>query len=156
MIDMIRIRLLLCLAIFAFSDLAAQKEKSKSPYADIDFSAMKLRNVGPAFTSGRIADIAIHPNNDNVWYVAIGSGGVWKTENAGVTWKPIFDKQASYSTGCITIDASDPSIIWVGTGENVGGRHLYFFGAISHGYIRVSLDGKATAGQRDIQSANAA
>ncbi|MEM6376657.1 MAG: glycosyl hydrolase, partial [Bacteroidota bacterium] len=93
---------------------------------DIDISALKLRNVGPAFSSGRIADIAIHPNNDNVWYVAVGSGGVWKTENAGTTWKPLFDRQASYSTGCITIDANDPSIIWVGTGENVGGRHVGF------------------------------
>ncbi len=90
------------------------------------FSGLKLRNVGPAFTSGRIADIAIHPNNENVWYVAVGSGGVWKTTNSGTTWKPIFDRQTSYSIGSIAIDPSNPHTIWVGTGENVGGRHVAF------------------------------
>lgn len=90
------------------------------------FSGLKLRNVGPAFTSGRIADIAIHPDNENVWYVAVGSGGVWKTSNSGTTWKPIFDGQKSYSIGAITIDPSNTHTIWVGTGENVGGRHVAF------------------------------
>lgn len=90
------------------------------------FSGLKLRNVGPAFTSGRIADIAIHPDNENVWYVAVGSGGVWKTINSGTTWKPIFDSQKSYSIGAITIDPSNTHTIWVGTGENVGGRHVAF------------------------------
>jgi photosystem II stability/assembly factor-like uncharacterized protein len=90
------------------------------------FSGLKLRNIGPAFTSGRIADIAIHPENENVWYVAVGSGGVWKTTNSGTTWKPIFDGQSSYSIGAITIDPANPHTIWVGTGENVGGRHVAF------------------------------
>lgn len=93
---------------------------------DATFKGLKLRNIGPAFTSGRIADIAIHPDNENVWYVAVGSGGVWKTTNAATTWKPIFDKQSSYSIGCITIDPGNPHTIWVGTGENVGGRHVAF------------------------------
>jgi len=91
-----------------------------------NYNALKLRNIGPAFTSGRIADIAIHPNNPNTWYVAVGSGGVWKTHNAGVTWNPIFDGESSYSIGSVTIDPNNPHIIWVGTGENVGGRHVGF------------------------------
>ncbi len=94
--------------------------------SDISISALRLRNVGPAFLSGRIADIAIHPDNDNVWYVATGSSGVWKTENSGTTYKPIFDNESTYSTGCVTIDPNDPSIIWLGTGENVGGRHVAY------------------------------
>lgn len=93
---------------------------------DRTFSGLKLRNVGPAFTSGRIADIAIHPDNENVWYVAVGSGGVWKTTNSGTTWKPIFDSQKSFSIGSIAIDPNNPHTIWVGTGENVGGRHVAF------------------------------
>ena len=104
-----------------------QKRKSKkSEKKTLPLEAFKFRNVGPAFLSGRIADIVFHPNNDNVWYVAVGSGGVWKTENAGTTWTPLFDSQKSYSTGCITLDPQNPSTVWVGTGENVGGRHVAY------------------------------
>ncbi len=90
----------------------------------LSLAGLQLRNVGPAFLSGRIADIALHPEDPSIWYVAVGSGGVWKTDNAGTTWTPLFDKEASYSIGCLTIDPNNPSTIWVGTGENVGGRHV--------------------------------
>ena len=96
----------------------------ESLVAETDFSSLKLRNVGPAFTSGRIADIAVHPEDDNVWYIGVGSGGVWKTVNAGTTWESLFDGQSSYSVGSLTIDPNNPHVIWVGTGENVGGRHV--------------------------------
>lgn len=102
------------------------------------FKGLTFRNIGPALTSGRIADIAIHPENESVWYVAVGSGGVWKTENAATTWKPIFDKQSSYSIGCITIDPNNPHRIYVGTGENVGGRHVGF----GDGIYKSEDDGK--------------
>ena len=110
---------MLCLLTFSIS--ASAQEKKKNP-----FNGLKFRNIGPAMTSGRIADIAIHPENEHVWYVAVGSGGVWKTTNAGTTWKSIFDNEKVYSTGCITIDPNNPSTIWLGTGENVGGRHAGF------------------------------
>ena len=84
-------------------------EEEKSVMTESTFSGIKLRSVGPAFASGRIADIAIHPEDENMWYVAVGSGGVWKTTNSGMTWKPIFDDQSVYSTGCITIDPSNHS-----------------------------------------------
>ena len=87
-------------------------------------TGMPLRNVGPAFVAGRIADIAIDPKDEHTWYVAVGSGGLWKTENSGVTWDPIFDDYASYSTGAVTIDPGNNARIWLGTGENVGGRHV--------------------------------
>ncbi len=88
------------------------------------FAGLKFRSIGPAFMSGRIADVAIHPQNNNIWYVAVGSGGVWKTVNSGTTWTPVFDSQKSYSIGCIAIDPSNPNTVWAGTGENVGGRHV--------------------------------
>jgi len=112
-----------CMMLFLLTSsitLHAQ-EKSKNP-----FSGLKFRNIGPAMTSGRIADIAIHPENENVWYVAVGSGGIWKTANAGTTWKALFDNEKVYSMGCITIDPNNPHTIWAGSGENVGGRHAGF------------------------------
>lgn len=85
---------------------------------------LALRAIGPALMGGRIADIAVHPTKPHSWYVAAGSGGVWKTTNAGTTWQPIFDDQPSYSIGCVTLDPTNPEIVWVGTGENVSGRHV--------------------------------
>ena len=113
---------------FSFNNVDAQrKKKSNKPVKNkLSLDAFSFRNVGPAFLSGRISDIVTHPDNESVWYVATGSGGVWKTENAGTTWKPIFDDQVSYSTGCITLDPSNPEIVWLGTGENVGGRHVAY------------------------------
>ena len=87
-------------------------------------SGLRLRGIGPALMSGRISDIAIHPRDQSTWYVAVGSGGVWKTENAGTTWTPVFDGEGSYSIGCVTVDPRHPEVVWVGTGENVSGRHV--------------------------------
>ena len=126
---------IICLILLVFEStqmLFSQNIDSKT------FNGLKFRNIGPALTSGRIADIAIHPEDESVWYVAVGSGGVWKTENAATTWKPIFDRQASYSIGCITIDPTNPHRIYVGSGENVGGRHVGF----GDGVYRSDDDGR--------------
>ncbi len=119
------ISLLLVCQLLYTTALLAQKDKVQSTLPDAALlSGMKFRNIGPALMSGRIADIAIHPVNQNTWYVAVGSGGVWKTENSGTTWQPVFEGQTSYSVGCLTIDPGNPERIWVGAGENVGGRHV--------------------------------
>ncbi len=102
------------------------QDENFDPQSSSALSAFKWRSIGPAFASGRIADIAVHPNHEHTWYVATGSGGVWKTVNSGVTWLPIFDNQKVYSTGCITIDPHNTHRVWLGTGENVGGRHAAF------------------------------
>lgn len=104
----------------------AQENDTTQWFSGSNFSGLKLRNIGPAFMSGRIADIAVHPVNHNIWYVAVGSGGVWKTVNSGTTWEPLFDGQKVYSIGCITLDPQNPNTVWVGTGENIGGRHVGF------------------------------
>jgi photosystem II stability/assembly factor-like uncharacterized protein/exonuclease VII small subunit len=108
-----------------FAEDNAKTDKDKKENSSI-YSGLKFRSIGPALMSGRISDIVIHPENENVWYVTAGSGGVWKTENSGTTWKSIFDGQKSYSIGCISLDPQNPNIIWVGTGENVGGRHVAY------------------------------
>jgi len=87
-------------------------------------SKLSFRSLGPAFMSGRIGDIAVDPTNRSTWYVAACSGGVWKTTNAGVTWRPIFDGYGSYSIGCLAIDPNDRFTIWVGTGENNSQRSV--------------------------------
>jgi len=116
----------LLMTMLLFSIQVNSKEKSKSKLTDETFAGIKLRNIGPALMSGRISDIALHPTKRNTWYVGVGSGGVWKTENAGTTWKPIFDKQKVYSIGSVTLDPSNANTIWVGSGENTGGRHNSF------------------------------
>ena len=88
--------------------------------------ASKLRGIGPALTSGRVSDIAVDPRDKNTWYVAVASGGVWKTTNAGTTWEPIFDGEGSYSIGCVTIDPNDSLTVWVGTGENNSQRSVAY------------------------------
>lgn len=103
----------------------AQNEEAPEPgFNETTFAGLEFRSIGPALMSGRIADIAIDPTNPSTWYVGVGSGGVWKTENGGTTWAPVFDDEDTYSIGCITLDPHNPGTIWVGTGENVSGRHV--------------------------------
>ena len=129
----------LCLlAIFiCASSLSAQRSKKKKTepekteekkhYLDtVSFSGLKFRNIGPAITSGRIADFAVNPKNSNEYYVATASGGVWKTVNAGTTYQPLFDSQGSYSIGVVTMDPNNPNVIWVGTGENNNQRSVAY------------------------------
>ncbi|MEZ6094204.1 MAG: hypothetical protein R3C03_08180 [Pirellulaceae bacterium] len=87
-------------------------------------SPLKFRNLGPAFMSGRIGDVAVDPVDRSIWYVAACSGGVWKTTNAGVTFSPIFDSYGSYSIGCVAVDPHDRFTVWVGTGENNSQRSV--------------------------------
>ncbi len=80
-------------------------------------SSFRLRAVGPALMSGRVSAIAVHPQLKHTWYVGVASGGVWKTENAGITFTPVFQNEASYSVGSVVVDPAQPNTIWVGTGE---------------------------------------
>lgn len=103
----------------------AEEEKAKEWNSSL-LSGLKFRLIGPAITSGRITDIAVHPANKAVWYVTVASGGVWKTANAGTTWEPVFDSEKSYSIGCVTIDPHNPHTIWIGTGENNSQRSVSY------------------------------
>ena len=66
---------------------------------------VNFRMIGPATTSGRIVDIAVNPINSSEYYLAAAYGGVWKTSNAGITYKPIFDNYGTQSIGCLAIDS---------------------------------------------------
>ncbi len=90
----------------------------------VGLGGLSFREIGPALTSGRIADIAVNPNDYSEYYVGVASGGLWKTTNHGTTFKPIFDSQKSYSIGCISIDPKNTNVVWVGSGENNNQRSV--------------------------------
>ncbi len=104
----------------ADADEAASKAGSPAER----WSGLTLRGIGPAVTSGRIVDIAVDPTDKKRWFLAVASGGVWKTENGGIAFTPVFDGEGSYSIGCVTIDPRNPHVVWVGTGENNAQRSV--------------------------------
>lgn len=94
------------------------KESSK-------FKHMKWRAAGPEQQGGRIETIACHPDDPYTIYVGAGSGGLWKSENHGTTWTPIFDDQPTFAMGSLAIAPSDPDVLWLGTGEVLMARSSY-------------------------------
>ena len=130
--------LLICALMVCALPLEAQKNKKKKGEEEVEqteeksmlsktsISGLKFRELGPALTSGRISDFAMHPDNPKVYYVATSAGGVWKTVNAGTTFEPLFDSQGSYSTGCVTLDPNNPNVVWVGSGENNNQRSVSY------------------------------
>ncbi|MBU8871271.1 MAG: hypothetical protein KOO60_10455 [Gemmatimonadales bacterium] len=123
-------RTLVCLLMFLISytllPAGIPAEEDPGPWQGEDFSGLAFRAIGPGIASGRIADFAIDPRNPFHYYVGVSSGGVWETKNAGVTFDPIFDDEASYSIGCLAISPSDPDQIWVGSGENNSQRSVAY------------------------------
>ncbi len=107
-------------------DKKGKKDEKKELLSSGTFSGLSLRGIGPALTSGRIIDLAVDPKKPTTYFVAVASGGVWKTTNGGTTFNPVFDGQASYSIGCITIDPNNPLVVWVGTGENNSQRSVAY------------------------------
>ncbi|MDH5366611.1 MAG: glycosyl hydrolase [Cyclobacteriaceae bacterium] len=98
-----------------------------------------VRNVGPVVQGGRVTDIAVNPNNSKEYYVAYASGGVFKTVNNGITFDPVFEDQDALGIGDIALAPSDPTIIYVGTGEKNSSRSSY-----AGSGVYKSTDGGAT------------
>src|SRR5437763_6120421 len=82
------------------------------------FRSLHWRSIGP-FRGGRTRAVAGVPSQSNVFYIAHVNGGVWKTDDYGRTWMPIFDDQPTGSVGCIAVAPSDPTIVYVGSGEGL-------------------------------------
>ena len=107
------------ISLFLLTSTAIAQDKSETDsLKNISLSGLSFRGIGPAVTGGRVIGIAVNPFNHSEFYIASGNGGLWKTENNGITFKSIFDGQKSYSIGSVAIDPTNPNIIWVGTGEN--------------------------------------
>src|SRR5437899_11650225 len=77
---------------------------------------LEFRGIGPALATGRIQDVQIDPKNPSVWYVASAFGGLWKTTNRGITFKPIFEEGGSFTLCCVAVDPKYSNIIWLATG----------------------------------------
>ena len=102
------------------------ENKPKDPMSPPTFNGLKLRAIGPAFTSGRVIGFAVDPTNPAHYFAAAASGGVWKTVNNGTTWVPVFDNEGAYSIGAIVLDPKNPLTVWVGTGENNSQRSVSY------------------------------
>jgi photosystem II stability/assembly factor-like uncharacterized protein len=112
-------------AIAAVSTALPNGQQPSRPTAEI-LAGLELRSIGPALVTGRIQDIEIDPRNPSVWYVASAFGGLWKTENRGITFTPIFDKGGSFTLCCVVVDPRDSNVVWLGTGENKSQRSAHF------------------------------
>ena len=113
-------------SVMLTTTVSAQKSKKAAPVVaapttkvDINkvFKNWKPRNVGPASMSGRVTSIDVEVANPNNIWIGAASGGVWKTNNSGVSWTPVFDEQPILNIGAVAMQQSNPSVVWVGTGE---------------------------------------
>ncbi len=132
----------------AFADKDKEKkEKDKKDAArqvtdtlrGIDLAGLSFRSIGPALTSGRIADFAVNPCNHSEYYVAVASGHIWKTVNSGNTFEPVFDNYGAYAIGCLAMDPVNHNVVWAGTGENNHQRALGY----GDGVYRTTDGGKS-------------
>ena len=104
-----------CVATLAFAANAGTRAAAEKP-KDV-FAHLKFRNLGPAIAGGRVTAVAGIPGDPQVYYVGAAGGGVFKTTDGGLNWKAIFEHEATSSIGAIAVAASNPNLVWVGTGE---------------------------------------
>jgi photosystem II stability/assembly factor-like uncharacterized protein len=109
---------LLLMPLPALAAEAANAGAPKSALEKANLEGLAFRSIGPAVTGGRVIDIEVNPRDHSEYYVAAAHGSLWKTTNAGITFSPVFDGQSSFAIGAVTLDPSNPSVVWVGTGEN--------------------------------------
>ncbi len=129
----VSILILACLAagpaVLSAQDKAAGKGKAAAAApvaADVVLKAIDFRSIGPTQQSGRFVDFAVPLQRPNTFYAASASGGLWKTENNGQTFEPLFDNEKVFSIGDIAVAPSDPDILWLGSGEANNSRSTYW------------------------------
>ena len=108
--------ILILLALFSGMSLQAG---AQAPLTVKDLDIFSWRHIGPWTFSGRITSFAVPPGQSKVYYAATASGGVWKTEDHGISFRPIFDKYGTLSIGFLAVAPSNPDILYVGSGEGL-------------------------------------
>ena len=106
-----------CAILTVLSATVAGAAAPQATPGTADLAGLQWRHIGPAIMSGRTVAFAVNPDDKQVMYAATASGGAWKTDNNGTTWKPVFEREGSVSVGAIAVVPSNPNIVWVGTGE---------------------------------------
>ena len=105
---------LLSLSFFARTAIA---QEQPAPSIESATANLRMRAIGPAIMGGRIDDIAVADTTPKTVYLGAAAGGLWKSTDGGMTWTPLFEKQPNPSIGAVAVAPSNPSIVWVGTGE---------------------------------------
>jgi photosystem II stability/assembly factor-like uncharacterized protein len=129
--------------------------KAQTPFQDLEW-----RFIGPDIIGGRATDVEVPKGSRLVIYAGSATGGAWKTENAGITWTPILDDQATQSIGDIAISESDPNIVWIGTGEanifraSTAGSGVYKSTDAGKTFTHMGLTGTQTIGRVIIHPTN--
>ena len=134
---MIRIARFAIIALALLSILPCASFTNAQQYPESTYQEMRWRMIGPT-RGGRTRASCGVPSEPNVFYVGAVNGGVWKTDDAGRTWTPIFDAEPTQSTGAIAVAASDPNIIYVSSGEGLARPDL----AVGDGIYKSSDAGK--------------
>src|SRR5262245_4452326 len=114
---MVSVRCALFIAILLACLAAASPELSGTAAQQYNgnlYHSLRWRCIGP-FRAGRTVGAAGVPAQPNVFYIGVNNGGVWKTTDYGLTWRPIFDDQPTGSIGDLAVAASDPNVIYVGS-----------------------------------------
>src|SRR5690348_7241107 len=113
-------RFLKLFAVTAFCASAFAQQPASPPFNSATISGLGARNIGSAAMSGRISCIAgVHePTGKITLFVGAASGGVWKSDDSGTRYRPVFDEQPVQSIGAIALDPKNTKNVWVGTGES--------------------------------------
>jgi photosystem II stability/assembly factor-like uncharacterized protein len=116
----------------AKSEAKSEKVADKLDTTKDPLENMRFRNLGPAVGGGRVTTVVGIPGKPNVYYAGAGGGGVFLTQDGGLSWKAIFEKEPTASIGAIALAPSNPNLVWVGTGEKnirndvITGKGVYF------------------------------
>lgn len=112
-----RMASLVLLATSAGLTVGLSAQQAPAPSVEQAVASLRFRAIGPTIMGGRVDDIAASALDPNVVYIGSATGGLWESTDGGNAWKPVFDREPNLSIGAVAVAPSNPSIVWVGTGE---------------------------------------